>query len=88
MAALAFAIALGIGYLFGSSAEGPLMIAAGSLCIAIDILLSLEAAGAPLVQAQFRWRPFLHPDLDPWNPLGGARVCLHGPGARIAVHLG
>lgn len=37
MVAIAFAIAFGIGYLAGTSAEGPLMMIAGPLCVAIDL---------------------------------------------------
>jgi hypothetical protein len=38
MAAIAFGIAFGIGHLTGTSAEGPLMIIAGPLCVAMDLV--------------------------------------------------
>jgi hypothetical protein len=38
MVAIAFAMAFGIGHLAGISAEGPLMIIAGPLCAAMDLV--------------------------------------------------
>jgi hypothetical protein len=37
IAAIAFGIAFGVGHLTGISAEGPLMIIAGPLCMAMDL---------------------------------------------------
>jgi hypothetical protein len=42
---LAFGMAFGIGYLVGTSDEGPLMIIAGPLCTAMDTFVRLRKAG-------------------------------------------
>src|SRR5262245_46877619 len=42
MVAIAFAIAFGIGHLAGNSAEGPLMIIAGPLCVTMDLVYRLR----------------------------------------------
>jgi hypothetical protein len=42
--AIAFAAAFGIGHLAGTSAEGPLMIIAGPLCIIMDLLYRFKRA--------------------------------------------
>ena len=45
MAAIAIAIAFGIGHLTGYSAEGPLMIIAGPLCAAMDLTYRFRVSG-------------------------------------------
>lgn len=40
--AISFAIAFGVGHLTGTSAEGPLMIIAGSLAAAFDVIYRLK----------------------------------------------
>jgi hypothetical protein len=42
--AIAFAVAFGIGHLTGMSSEGPLMIVAGPLCMALDLVYRLKRA--------------------------------------------
>lgn len=44
MIAIAFAIAFGAGHLAGTSAEGPLMIVAGPLCIVLDLIYRFKRA--------------------------------------------
>ena len=44
MVAVAFGIAFGIGHLTGTSAEGPLMIIAGPLCTAMDLVYRFKRA--------------------------------------------
>jgi hypothetical protein len=45
MAAIAFAIAFGIGHLTGCTTEGPLMIIAGPLCVAMDMSYRFWVSG-------------------------------------------
>lgn len=52
MAVVAFAIAFGIGKLTGTSAEGPLMMIAGPICIALDLAYRF----------QYSARRWFHPD--------------------------
>jgi hypothetical protein len=44
MVAIAFGVAFGIGHLAGTSAEGPLMIIAGPLCVAMDLAYRYKRA--------------------------------------------
>lgn len=44
MVAISFAIAFGVGHLAGTSAEGPLMMIAGPLCIALDLAYRYKRA--------------------------------------------
>jgi hypothetical protein len=53
MVAIAFGIASGVGHLAGIPAEGPAMLIAGPLCVAMDLLYRLRRSGC-------RW---LHPSL-------------------------
>ena len=43
MTVIAFAVAFGVGAVFGTSAEGPLMIVAGPLLAAMDIVYRLKS---------------------------------------------
>ncbi len=44
MVAIAFAVTFGVGHLAGISAEGPLMMVAGPLCMALDLVYRLKLA--------------------------------------------
>ena len=44
MTAIALAVAFGVGHVAGTYSEGPLMIVAGPLCIALDLIYRLRRA--------------------------------------------
>ena len=48
MTAIAFAVAFGVGAIFGTEAEGPLMIIAGPLLAAMDVTYRLNTKGGHL----------------------------------------
>ncbi len=83
MTAIAFAVALGIGHLTGTSAEGPLMVVAGPLCIAMDLVYRLQAADRRWFSPSVGGALFFIPVWILGTPLVGARCRVYGARVRL-----